>query len=73
LLSRWLADRHFEQRLLRHLFGVLAVAAHQPAIVEDLRAEVLHKAIERLRFSSNQLPRELDFGVTFQGQLRFSL
>jgi hypothetical protein len=65
--------KHFEQRLLRHLLGVLAVAAHQPAIVENLRAEVFHKAVERLWFSSNQFPREFDFGITFQGRYRFSL
>jgi hypothetical protein len=65
--------KHFEQCLLRYFLGVLAVAAHQPAIVEDLRAEVFHKAIEGLWFSSNQLPREFDFSVAFQGQFRFSL
>src|ERR1039457_1341426 len=59
--------KHLEQSLLRHFLGVLPMAAHQPAIVEDLRAEVFHKAIERSRFFSDQLPREFSFGVSFQG------
>jgi hypothetical protein len=41
--------------------------------VKNLRAEVFHKAVERLRLSSDQLPSEFNFGVAFQGQYRFSL
>src|SRR5579871_1061029 len=37
-----------EQRFLRDLLGVLALAAHQPAIPKQLRAEVLDEALERL-------------------------
>src|ERR1039458_4379750 len=55
------------QRLLRHFLGVFAVAAHEPTVVEDLGAEMFHKAVERLWFSSHQLPREFYFGFTFQG------
>jgi hypothetical protein len=56
-----------------HFLGVFPLAAHQPAIVKNLRAEVFHKAVERLRLSSDQLPSEFNFGVAFQGQYRFSL
>jgi len=62
--------KHFEQCLLRHFLSVFAVPAHQPTIVEDLGPEVFHKAIERFWSSSNQLPREFNFVVTFQGPVR---
>jgi hypothetical protein len=35
--------------------------------VEDLGAEVFHKAVKRLWFSGNQFPREFNFGFPFQG------
>jgi hypothetical protein len=59
--------KHVEQRLLCYFLGVFALAAHEPTIVEDLGVEVFHKTIERLWFSSHQLPRERNFGFTFQG------
>lgn len=58
---------HFQQRLLRHFLGVFALSAHQPTIVENLGPEVFHKAIEPLRFSSDQLSRKFYFRVAFQG------
>jgi hypothetical protein len=58
--------KHVQQCLLRHFLGVFAVSAHKPTIVEDLGPKVFHKAVERLRFSSHQLPRELNFDFPFQ-------
>jgi hypothetical protein len=63
--------KHSQQRLLRHFLGVFAVAAHEPTIVEDLGAEVLHKTVERLWFSGHQSPREFNFSFAFQGPYRF--
>ena len=60
--------KHVEQSLLRHFLGVFALAAHQPAIMKNLGAEVFHKAVKRLWFSGNQFPRQFNFEFPFQGQ-----
>ena len=51
----------------------MCIRDSQPTVVENLRPEVFYEAVERLRLSSNQLPRKCNFGVAFQGQYRFSL
>src|ERR1039457_5418452 len=63
--------KHFEQCLLRHFLRVLAIPAHQPTVMENLCPEVFHKAIERFWPSSNQLARQFNFGVSFQGPVPF--
>jgi hypothetical protein len=47
---------HFEQCLLRHFLRVFTLPAHQPAIVENLGAEMSYKAVKGLRFAGDQLP-----------------
>jgi hypothetical protein len=34
---------------------------------------MFHETVEGIRFSGNQLPREFNFGVSFQSPYRFSL
>jgi len=55
------------QRVLRHVFRIVALAAHQPTVMEDLGSEVLDEAIERFCIARYQSPRELNFDFPFQG------
>ncbi len=58
-----------EQRVLCDLFGVLRLAAHQPAIVEHLRAEVLHEALERFGLSRQNRARQVRFSPWFHATI----
>jgi hypothetical protein len=61
--------KNVEQSLLRHFLGVFAVAAHQPAVVKNLGAEMFHKAIKCFWFSSNQSSGEFNFRLSVQGRV----
>ena len=55
-----------QQCVLRHVFRILALAAHQPAVMENLGPEVLHEAVERVRVSRHESSCEIDFRFPFQ-------
>jgi len=60
------AFEYFQQGFLGHFFGVLAVSAHKPAVLENPGAEIVDKTFEGLRFSLNQSPRKVDFVFPLQ-------
>src|SRR5436190_13302724 len=47
-----------QQRLLGDLFGIFAVAAHQPAILENPRPETPDETIKSFRIASQQITRQ---------------
>ena len=47
-----------EQGLLGDLLGILGTAADQPAVVEDLGAEVLDELFEGIRLAGEQRARQ---------------
>ena len=63
------AREYLEQRLLRYFFGVFGMAAHQPAIVKQLGAEVVDESFERVRRSRRQSARQTGFGFKVQARL----
>ena len=54
-----------QQRILSHFFGILSLAAHQPAIVKNLGPEMLDKCIEGSGISRQHIPGQ--FGLLFPG------
>lgn len=50
---------HLQQRLLRDLFGVLALPAHQVAVLEQPRAIGLHEQIERCGVAAQHSPGQV--------------
>lgn len=57
---------HFQQCLLRHFFGIFSLAAHQPAVVKDLRTEVVDETVESIRFAGDQPPGKFNFFFALQ-------
>jgi hypothetical protein len=59
-------SHHLQNHLLYFPCRVLAMAPHEPAILETLRTEVFHKTVKRPCFPCDQLAREFALGFSFQ-------
>ena len=55
------SDTYQEQLIKPNLLRILAMPAHQPAVLKHLGAEMLDKAVERVPFAGQQVPRQLNF------------
>lgn len=53
------AFKHFQKRVLGNLLCILSVAAHQPTVMENFRAEILDEMGKRFRLSGEEPTRQL--------------
>ena len=67
------AFESLQQSILRHVFRILPLAAHEPAVLKDLCPEMFYKTVERPGVPRHQPPPEFNLFGSLQIQYRFRL
>jgi hypothetical protein len=66
------AFKHLQECLLRHLFRILALAAHQLAVMENFSPKMYNEAVERICISRRSCRARSASAARSNGKYRFN-